>query len=213
MIKGVIFDFDGVIADTLSFTFKEIIKNSWLLNAKNKSENEIIEKIRESNYQKLMKDFKISWLKLPLILFLIKRSQHKLFEQIDRFRPFINIKKTLYKIKKNNLKLFLVSSNIKKNIEKFLSFHQLNYFEKIYTPKNFFGKDKIFLEILKGYQFKKQEVIYIGDELRDLQAAKKAGIKFIGVNWGLAKEKVFIENNADFIAKKPDDILKIVLSF
>ncbi len=212
MIKAVIFDFDGVIADTLSFTFKEIVKNSWLLSTKNKSEEKIIEKIRESNYRKLMKDFKINWLKLPLILFLVKRAQYKLFEQIENFKPFKNIKNVLNFIKKNNLKLFLVSSNIKKNIEKFLNHHQINYFDEIYTPKNFFGKDRIFLEILKKYQLKKDEVVYIGDELRDLQAAKKAGIRFIGVSWGLAKESVFKENKGDFIVKNPQDIINVLKS-
>jgi len=212
MIKGVIFDFDGVIANTLDFIFKEIINFSRHFNVKNLKEKQIIEKIRQSNYKDLFKKFQINWLKLPIILFLIKRAQYRLFEQIDDIRPFPKIKKLLNFLKKNQYLVFLVSSNIRKNIDRFLEINQLNVFDNIYTSNNFFGKDKIFLEILKKYRLKKEEVVYIGDELRDLQATKKAGIKFIGVSWGLARKKVFQENRADFIVKNPDEIIKIISS-
>ena len=209
-IKVLIFDFDGTIADTLPYTFSKIIKLSKKYKVKG-SEEEIIEKIRLKNPSQLMKEFKISWFKIPIILWEIHQAQKDLYSNIDKIKIFPEIKLVLKKLKKRDVRLFIYSSNIKKNIEKFLKKEKIdNYFENVYVGKSLLGKDKDLLNILKKEKIKKDEVIYIADEIRDVLACQKAKIKMIGVLWGLAGERGLKETEVDYLVKKPAEILKLI---
>jgi len=210
MIKALIFDFDGTIADTLPYTFSKIITLSKKYKVKGKKE-EIIEKIRLKIPQQLMKEFKISWFKIPVILWEIRKAQKDLYRHIDKINIFPGIKFLLKELKKKNIRLFIYSSNIKKNIYRFLKKENLeNFFEKIYVGKNFFGKDKDLLYILKKEELKTNEVYYVADEVRDVLACQKAKIKMIGVAWGLAGEKGLKKVGVDYLVKKPEEILELI---
>ncbi|MEA2095932.1 MAG: HAD hydrolase-like protein, partial [Candidatus Cloacimonadota bacterium] len=62
-----------------------------------------------------------------------------------------------------------------------------------------FGKDSKLKKVLKMSGIKKEDAIYIGDELRDIQASKKVGIPCGSVTWGV--------NDADALAAlSPDEM-------
>tara|TARA_B100000029_G_scaffold478479_1_gene524621 strand:+ start:11744 stop:12421 length:678 start_codon:yes stop_codon:yes gene_type:complete len=53
------------------------------------------------------------------------------------------------------------------------------------------------------------KVLYIGDDERDIIAAKKAGIKSVAANFGFIQENTDIRQwDADFIINKPTDLIK-----
>ncbi|MCX7881474.1 MAG: HAD hydrolase-like protein [Patescibacteria group bacterium] len=212
MIKALIFDFDGTIADTLSFTFTRIIEIAKKYRLKNKQE-EIIEKISHLTPSQLIKEFNISWLKIPLIIWEIKKAQKDLYFYIDKIKIFPFLKKTLKQLKKQGYFLYIYSSNIKKNIEHFLEKEKMNdLFKKIYTGSNLLGKDKDLIAILKKEKLKKDEVLYVADEIRDVLACKKIGIKMIGVSWGLAGNKGLKKHKVDLFVKNSKEIIKILNS-
>ena len=61
--------------------------------------------------------------------------------------------------------------------------------------------------IIKKYKIDKSQTYYIGDETRDIDAAKKNGVKSIAVTWGYNSEQVLLKYKPSFIAQKPEDIL------
>lgn len=210
MIKALIFDFDGTIANTLPYTFSKIIEISKKYQVKG-SEEEIIKKISHLTPFQLMKEFKIAWFKIPIILWEIKKAQKMLYKKIDKIEIFPSLKETLLRLKKEGYLLYIFSSNIKENIVKFLKKEKIeNLFKKIYTSSNFLAKDKDLISIIKKEGFKKNEVLYIADEIRDVLACKKAGIKMIGVSWGLAGEKGLKSQKVDFLIRKPKEIFQLL---
>lgn len=54
-----------------------------------------------------------------------------------------------------------------------------------------------------------QECMYLGDSGTDMQTGTAAGMYTIGVLWGYREEKELLENGAEALAEKPEDILKI----
>lgn len=208
-IKYVIFDFDGTIADTMAYSFGKSLE----LLRKEKidtPEKQIIKKIRSSNYIELMKEFKLSWLKIPFILRIIEQTQKDLYFYIEKIRIFPGMKKFLFDLKKEGYKLAIISSNRKENIDKFIKFNKLNVFDFVHGKTDLFGKAGYLKKFIKDFNLKKSEVIYIGDEIRDVEACKKVGIKMIGVSWGLHMVETLKKNDVDFIVKKPSEILKII---
>lgn len=211
MIKALIFDFDGTIADTLPYTFSKIIEISKKYQIKG-NKDEIIKKISQLTPKQLIKEFNISWFKIPIILWEIKKAQNLLYKKIDEIKIFPSLKKVLKQLKKEGFLLYIYSSNIKRNINRFLKKEGIdNLFKNIYTGNNLLSKDKDLLKILKKEKLIKDEVLYIADEIRDVLACKKIGIKIIGVSWGLAGDS--LKNQLpDFLIKKPEEIFKILHS-
>ena len=70
----------------------------------------------------------------------------------------------------------ILSSNSKENIQRFLGMHDGEMFDFVYTAKSIFGKDQTLKKLLKERGYAKEEVLYVGDELRDAEACRKAGI-------------------------------------
>ena len=78
----------------------------------------------------------------------------------------------------------IVSSNIERNIRQVLgpqNCARVQYFE---CGVALFGKAPKIKKLLKRTQCDPEEAILIGDEIRDGQAARKAGIAFGAVTWG-----------------------------
>ncbi|PUE63548.1 HAD family hydrolase [Arcobacter caeni] len=57
-----------------------------------------------------------------------------------------------------------------------------------------------------------EEIFFVGDTMVDMQTAKSAKMKAIGVLWGFRDEEELLTNGADFIVKHPLDILKVIHS-
>ena len=210
-IKYVIFDFDGTIADTLPFSFQKFLEMAKLLQIDNLNDKQIINEIRSKSYQELLSgSFKKAWLKLPFVVNMIKNMQVELEKEMDKIKLFPGIKKFLFDLKKEGYKLVIISSNRKENIDKFIKFNKLNVFDFVHGKTDLFGKAGYLKKFLKDFNLKKSEVIYIGDEIRDVEACHKVGIKMIGVSWGLHTMEALKKNGADYIVNKPIDILKII---
>lgn len=54
------------------------------------------------------------------------------------------------------------------------------------------------------------QCIYIGDDARDIQAGKAAGMKTIGVTYGYGRKNALCASEANFWVDSPKDILKIL---
>ena len=65
-------------------------------------------------------------------------------------------------------------------------------------------------QIIEAMGEKEEEVLYVGDSKTDMLTAKNANLRSIGVLWGFRDEKELILSGADYIAKEPLDILKII---
>tara|TARA_B100001063_G_scaffold246174_1_gene284334 strand:- start:4094 stop:4756 length:663 start_codon:yes stop_codon:yes gene_type:complete len=66
------------------------------------------------------------------------------------------------------------------------------------------------INIAKRLETPCEEVYFVGDTMVDMQTAKNANMKAIGVLWGFRDEEELLNNGADFLVKHPLDILKIV---
>lgn len=65
-------------------------------------------------------------------------------------------------------------------------------------------------QIIEAMGEKEEEVLYVGDSKTDMLTAKNANLRSIGVLWGFRDEKELLLSGADYIAKEPLDILKII---
>jgi len=207
MIKYIIFDFDGTIADTLPFSFQKFLEIAKLLKIDDLNDQEIIKEIRSKSYQELLKgSFKRAWLKLPYVVNMIKNMQVELEKEMENIKFFSGVKKLLFDLKKAEYKLAIISSNRIENINVFIKHNNINIFDFVHGKTDLFGKAGYLGKFLSDFKLDKSKVIYIGDEIRDVEACKKVGIKMIGVSWGLHTVEALKKAGVDYIAKKPLEI-------
>lgn len=206
MIKTIIFDFDGTIADTLPLIFEFYNKNAKSFGFKNLSRDEV-EALRNKSALEIFKEFNISLVKLP---FLAKKIRDDLYQNIEKVRLFPGVKDVLLKINKRGFNLGILSSNSKENIEKFLQANKLTVFRFIHSESNIFGKTNALKNLLENHKLNPKEVVYIGDEVRDIEACKNNGVKIAVVTWGFNKREILIKNRPDFLLDKPEEILHAI---
>jgi len=207
--KVIIFDFDGTIADTvdalvsianrLAVDFGYIqITPEQLAFLKNLTSREII---------------KYSGVSLFKIPFLVKKVKAELKSKIPELKPIPGIQEALTELQNEGYKLGIITSNSQDNVNQFLTINDLNYlFDFIYSGITIFGKTTIINNLLRQKQLKPQEVIYVGDETRDIEASKKSNIKVIAVTWGFNSLEVLAKQNPDFLIRQPSELLDVIKS-
>ncbi|MEH0156361.1 HAD-IA family hydrolase [Limibacter armeniacum] len=203
----IIFDFDGTIADSLAKAVE--ICNRIAPEYKLRSiTNEELKHCQNLPAKEVMKFLGISKLKLP---FLVRRVQKELRSQISTLPLNPGIKECLFNLKEMGYRLGIVTSNSTPNVEAYLQAHGIiDAFEFIHSSRNLFGKHKVLRKVLKNYSINPEEVYYVGDECRDIEAAHKCNIKMISVTWGFSSKKIIQSSHPEFIAEKAEDITTFI---
>lgn len=204
----ILFDFDGTIANTLDIVSEIYNKFAPSYGFKIVDKKEMTH-IKNLSPLQILKDLGESWLSFIKLPFLIKKIEFELKKQINSVRLYPGIIELLKKLKGENYKLGILSSDTQKNITKFLRLNNLDYFDFIYTG-TFWGKANLINKFLKDFDFKPSEVVYIGDEVRDIEAARNNGVEIISVGWGFSSKKALAEHKPDFIAGNPSEILSFL---
>lgn len=204
--KTLIFDFDGTIADDMQLMIGKFNKvaNSFGLPQIRDDE---VEKFRGQGSTGIFSTLKISKLKL---LLLTRQLQNDFHNSLNECKPFKEIPKVLKNLKRKGYQLAIISSNTKENISKFLIQNNLEIFDFIHSGRNLFGKEHVILKAMRQYDLNPKDCIYIGDEDRDVIAAKKAGIKVVAVTWGFNSRDLLEKYQPTFIAETPKELLHLV---
>jgi phosphoglycolate phosphatase len=204
MIKTSIFDFDGTIANTIP-AFISILRK--MGEAQGMSiEDEAILKLRDRPIKEIFRELGIPLIKLP---FIARKSRKEFNKEVAHLKPITGMKDLLLTLKKQGQILGIVTSNSKESVETFLEENDLQIFDFISTNNRVFGKAKSLKKIFKQNDYNKENAVYIGDEIRDIEAARKVGIKVISVTWGANSREGLSQYNPDFLVDTPKDMLDL----
>ena len=206
MTQVVIFDFDGTIANTLDSIlklFNEIASDYNLPIIKDSDK----EKIRNFSAKELVKEYRISPWKL---LQLTKDILPKLKKNIKDISIVEGMADVFQDLEKLEIKIGIVTSNSKENVELFLANQHISQIDFIHSEKSLFGKGRVLSHLIKEQKLNKERVVYVGDEVRDIEAARKAGIPVIAVTWGFNSEKRLQQSKPDYLVTNPQQILEKV---
>jgi phosphoglycolate phosphatase len=85
-----------------------------------------------------------------------------------------------------------------------------HFFDFVFSEKNIFSKDTRLKFIVKIFKLRFEDVIYVGDEIRDMQAAKKARLKGVAVSWGYTSPKILQSADPSAIVYSAKQLLKTI---
>lgn len=205
---AIVFDFDGTIADTMA-DIAEIMNELSGEFGFEKVEEKKLKEIKGERSGAAFEKMGISGAKMPLVS---KKIKFILGKRMKEIKPIRGMKETLTRLKEEGYRLGILTSALPRNVSKFLKSHCWNPFDFIYCEDNMFKKDKAMNLLLKKEKLNPEQVFYVGDETRDIEAAKKSGVKTVAVTWGFNNEKILLKEKPDFLIKKPKELLEIFLS-
>lgn len=208
MIKQIIFDLDGTLVDSLD-TFIRIANEIAEKNGYEPLQDDKIRELLKLPMRSRIKSLGIPAYKIPKMGLELLNDFNKYMAE---FRPIDGIKDMLECLHNDGFSLNIVSSNSVHNIETFLNANNLNIFDNIQSSKGLFGKHVTIGKLISKLNVQKDEVIYIGDEQRDVEACKKIGIKVISVLWGFDSLELIRKTDPDFIVSRPNEIVQIIKS-
>jgi phosphoglycolate phosphatase len=203
----IILDFDGTIANTLELALGIYNRIAPEYNWGHVGEAER-ELFRTKKPQELLKTYGISRLKLMTVLLRIRKE---LTRHIPEMQPVGGMETALREIRNAGFRMGILTSNSVDNVSKFLDINNLSaLFDFIYSGRSIFGKEKVIRKLLIHEQLPADKVVYTGDETRDIEASKAAGIPVIAVSWGLNRRDLLASFSPDQIADKPEELLDCV---
>ena len=205
--KTVIFDFDGTIADTLSPVVEIINEHAHEFGIDGIDKFEV-RKFRNLSITYLVKEFKFNVIHLPKLVSMIKRQLPK---KLEKIKIFEGMSEVFTQLKNNKVQLGIVTVNNVKTVTDLLTDEQEKQFDFIFSTRSLFGKHKELNRIAKNYDLAKEYTLYIGDEVRDIEAARKSGFKIAVVTWGYNSAELLEKHAADYLLHRPAQILDIVL--
>jgi len=208
MKSSIIFDFDGTLADT-----REALLKAYPLIAK-KHGLKILSEADLYSLRKLPIKKRLELLNIPLskIPIIIHDTRVMVGSFIETCKPYEGIPDLLLSLVENKYKLSIISSNSEDNIRRFLMKHQLVYFDQVITVNGLFGKHKSIKSMLRKTNTIRSAALYVGDEIRDIESCKKAGIDVAAVAWGYDSVDMLLQQKPEYLAYEPQDILTILLS-
>ncbi|KEF38529.1 haloacid dehalogenase superfamily enzyme, subfamily IA [Schinkia azotoformans MEV2011] len=206
MLKYVIFDFDGTLADS-----RVVLVAAWNSLAKKhnfkKLKLEELDALKKLSIKERSRLLQIPLYKVPIIL----PQFFQLYRQgIKNIKPYDGIKEMLNDVEKKGCKIAIISSNSRENILYFLKHYQIKNIKEVLCSSKIHGKDRLIIRFLREKQLKSSEVVYVGDEHRDVVACKKTGVQMIWVGWGYDAEEVVDPLKPDYKVYTPAEILKVI---
>ncbi|HSH18024.1 MAG TPA: HAD-IA family hydrolase [Candidatus Saccharimonadales bacterium] len=204
-MAAIIFDFDGTIADSFDyvagFLERHVRKGRPLTHEER-------EKLRGMTMQQMAIHLGSPYWKLPILFIIGRRAMGRAIYDVP---IFAGMGKVVEQLHAEGHELMIVSSNNNRNIKRSLKQHHLyKYFTDIYGNAGFFGKQRAIRRVLWRNSYKPQEATYIGDEVRDVVAAKAAGIQVIAASWGFDHAEILEQHKPTAVAHTPQDIVRIL---
>ncbi len=199
----IIFDFDGTVADTFDLALEIYNRIAPEYNCR-PAGPEDHELLRTKKPQELLKTYGVSRLKL---LTLLLRIRKEFSSRIPEIKLVDGMEASLREIRNSGYRMGILTSNSVSNVSKFLAINNLSgLFDFIYSGRSLFGKEKVIRRLLIHENLSAEQVIYVGDETRDIEASKNAGIPVVAVSWGLNHKDVLASLSPDQIADDPEEL-------
>lgn len=182
----VIFDFDGTLADSADWMIRTLndIAGQFGLRRVDAAE---VQMLRGRSSTDIIRHLGVPVWKLPMIAAEMRR---RIGDEVDRISVFAGVADMLRALDERDKKLAIVSSNSEQNVRRVLGAENTARIDAFDCSAAMFGKAGKLRSVMRTLGVAARETLYIGDETRDIEAAREVGAASGAVAWGYAKPEI-----------------------
>jgi phosphoglycolate phosphatase len=203
----VIFDFDGTLADSADWFISMANDVARRFRFRQISDDEIA-MLRGRSSREVVAYMRVPAWKMPFIARHTRRLVSENTSKIPLFPESPALIRSLYEA---GVVLALVSSNSEANVRKILGPELAGCISHYACGASMFGKTPKFRKVIRRAGARHGQVLSIGDETRDIEAASRAGIDSGAVTWGYARPEILEAHRPTFLFNTMDDIARAAL--
>lgn len=204
--KLLLFDFDGTIADTFQCGL-EILNLMASEFGYRPLEDADVPRARDMRTRELMKFLGIPATRMAKIS---QRGKEELGKRMDQIQPLPGMVDLVRRLHGRAFRLGILTSNSQENVAAFLKRFDLEIFEFIHTSSKLMGKGRVIRKILKQNGLKPRDVLLVGDEIRDVEAAHETGVHMAAVAWGYNSAEAISACLPDHLLRTPEELEHLV---
>lgn len=199
-----IFDFDGTIADTLD-TIVRITNRIAPEYGYSPTTPEKLRYYQSLSTKEMLKQSEIPLFRLP---FLLRQVRREMGMELESVSVAADLVPTLRSLQTNGHQMMIMSSNSRQNIIRFLERQGLaNLFSSIQGGVGLLSKARVLRRIIRQEDFDFSQVIYVGDETRDIDASKQVGVLVAAVTWGFSAREALAAQSPTFLIDHPRQLI------
>jgi phosphoglycolate phosphatase len=189
-----IFDFDGTLADSFPWFVASLDQTADHFGLKRVKPEEI-DSLREMSSRDALNYLGVPFLKLPAISIYM----HNLFaDGIGDIQLFPGAPDMLAALHDAGVKLALVSSNTEANVRHVLG-TAAGHIDHYACGASLWGKAQKFGGVLRALRQSPARTIAIGDEIRDIDAARQAGVAAGAMTFGYNSRRALESHSPDYL--------------
>ncbi|MNQ98621.1 Pyrophosphatase PpaX [compost metagenome] len=209
MVKHVLFDFDGTLVDSRALLVKLYNEMANQYRFRPIREQDLAS-LRSMSISERVDRLGVPVLQIPKLMVAGRQLYH---ENIRSLHIVPGMKDVIARLSAQGVKSSILSSNSEANIRLFLKKNKLEgSFKEIISAKHIFGKHHSIRKVMKQWGTTPARMIYVGDELRDIESCKKLGVPIVAVTWGYDSPQLLLSGNPDHIAHTPGDLYRTLMS-
>ncbi|WP_241962585.1 HAD hydrolase-like protein [Phenylobacterium parvum] len=203
----VIFDFDGTLADSADWFISMANDVARRFRFRQISDDEIA-MLRGRSSREVVAYMRVPAWKMP---FIARHTRRLVSENTSKIPLFPESPALIRALHEAGVVLALVSSNSEANVRKILGPELAGCISHYACGASMFGKTPKFRKVIRRAGARHGQVLSIGDETRDIEAASRAGIDSGAVTWGYARPEILEAHRPTFLFNTMDDIARAAL--
>jgi phosphoglycolate phosphatase len=204
--KSVIFDFDGTIADSFNLCLEvgnRLTEEYGIAPVT----PEKLERWRHMTSKQILSELDLPILQLPRML---RRFKAALREEVVNFPFILGMRETILELWDQDYVIGVVTSNSAETVRAFLNHQGIGHlFEFVESCPYYLGKQHTLRRLSQRHHLDRAQMIYVGDETRDIDAAKKLQIHSVAVTWGFNSPAALRDRQPDYLINHPRELIAI----
>ena len=146
---------------------------------------------------------------------LVKMREKYMQICLNKSRPYKGLQEVVTELAQRKIKLAVLTNKDEKMAQKIVSHFFNGLFQIVKGTIEAVAvkpEPTAVLQVLAQLKVKPEEAIFVGDSKIDVQTAKAASIKAVGVSWGFRGRGELIEAGADAVIEEASQLLRLVVS-
>ena len=205
-----IFDFDGTIADTLD-TIVTITNRLAAHYGYPQTTPKRLKYLRTLSTGELLTQSHVPLFQVP---FLMRRVRRELRHELENIQTFERLGDVLKTLADDGYTIMIASSNAPSTINPFLVRHGLDpVFSEVYGNIGLLGKARSLRRIMRRHRLIPDEILYVGDETRDIEAARCQGLAVAAVRSVFRDRPALEAQEPTLLVDTPEELYQPVGEF